>query len=216
MKKLSSISPRERALTFAVISLIFNLFYAFYNGALGIATGSVWFIFTCIYYLSLIVMRFVALMNSKDEGRVSAIMRFTGIILAEQSIILGAILYISLTLDVATEHGTITMITIATYTFTKLAFATVKAVRHRGVRDSLSSIRAISYAEIAVSVFTMQRSMLVSFGESKDVSALGLNIMTGVAVCIFTFVLGIFMVRSSRKEREDDKIQNCGKDGRGL
>ena len=56
---------RYRTVTFAIFSLIFNLLYAFYNGALGLINGSVWLLAACFYYLLLGAMRFSAVIFEK-------------------------------------------------------------------------------------------------------------------------------------------------------
>lgn len=48
-----------RILVTNTFSFILNLLYAFYNGALGIMNGSLWFISMCAYYIVLGVMRFL-------------------------------------------------------------------------------------------------------------------------------------------------------------
>ena len=62
------------------------------------------------------------------------------------------------------RYDSILMITIATYTFYKITMAVVRAVKQRhDPSPLLAAIRSIGYAEVAASVLTMQRSMLVSF-----------------------------------------------------
>ena len=60
------------------------------------------------------------------------------------------------------------MITIATYTFYKIAAVLIKRVRSRQKAVQLFDVLStITYAEVAASVLTLQRSMLVSFGQWK-------------------------------------------------
>ena len=58
----------------------------------------------------------------------------------------------------------------------------------------LSAIRSISYAEVAASVLTLQRSMLVSFGEMNDTDIHKMNMLTGGVVCLFILILGTAMI----------------------
>ena len=58
----------------------------------------------------------------------------------------------------------IIMIAIATYTFTKITVAIVGMVKAKGTDSPvLKTLRNISLADACVSIYTMQRSMLVSF-----------------------------------------------------
>ncbi len=195
-----------RTITFAVFGLIFNFLYAFYHGALGIVNHSIWFITSCIYYLLLGTMRFTVIISNCNENpnREYAVMKLTGILFSILSLILSGIIYLSLSQQIAAKYGEITMITIATYTFTKIIMAIIKAVKYQKINSPLINIiQNISYAEVAVSIFTMQRSMLVSFGEMDPAKSIILNIFTGTVIWLFTLTLGIIMIKNSKKKDED-------------
>ncbi len=204
------IDVKYRTATLSVLRLIFNLLYAFYNGALGLATGSVWFITSCVYHLILSATRFAAVnFHKKSRRQEIGAMLFSGAMLAVLSTVLCVMLYISLTQNIASKYGTITMLTITTYTFTKLMVAIVKAKKHIRDKSPLRlSVRVIRWAEIAVSVFTMQKSMLVSFGEIVTRDAYILNAFTGSAMCLFTLWLGIYLIKKSKKELRKWKKRN--------
>ncbi len=189
---------QQRAITMAVFSQIYNLAFAFYHGILGAVTGSVWFFASCVYYALLSTMRLLAVASKGRKPR--TVLTVTGALLAVLSLVLIGILYISLTRNTASQYGEIAMITIAAYTFTKITMAILDAVRQR--RDpspTLWAIRAIRYAQAAVSVLTMQQSMLVSFGSMDGGKALILNLFTGICVCLFTGYLGVFMIRKGKQ-----------------
>lgn len=96
------------------------------------------------------------------------------------------------------------MITIATYTFYKITMAIIRAVKQRkNPSPLLATIRCIGYADVAVSVLTLQRSMYASFGELTDKKAHMMNILTGAAVCLFVLALGLSMIVKGKKERKD-------------
>ncbi len=128
---------RYRNVTFAVMSLIFNLLFAFYNGALAMLNGSLWFGAICMYYLLLITMRFSAVLG--------------------------------------------------------------------GRRNNIDMEHTISYTEVAVSVLTMQQSMLVSFGEMERSKSYVLNMLTGIAVCSFIITLGVFLLNTKISKNPLDK-----------
>ncbi len=199
-----------RTVTFAVIGLTLNLLYAFYHGILGALTHSVWFGSMLAYYVILSVMRFFAvLIDSKNNiEKEYRVMRCNGILLVFLSIILTGITYISLSQNIANKYGEIVMITIATYTFYKITMAIIKAVKHRkDPSPVLFVIRCISYAEVSVSLFTMQKSMLVSFGEMNSSNVHILNVLTGAGVCFFILSLGIIMIKKGVEN--NGKIKAC-------
>lgn len=196
---------RYRTVLSAICGLVFNLLYAAYNGVLGYITSSYWFISMCAYHIILSIMRFSAILNERKNNikKEYAVMRFTGILLLILSMVLSGIVYMCVSLDIAAKYGEIIMITIATYTFYKITMAVIRTVKYRKENSPImSAIRGIGYAEISVSVLTMQMSMLISFEKemsSQDIYIL--NLLTGIGVCLFTLVLGIIMIKNSNKKR---------------
>ncbi len=193
------ITERQYRITvFAVISLILNLIFAFYNTFLGITSASFLFAATAVYYLLHSVMRFSAVMlrRHRDAEKQRGAVIFIGVMLIALSLVFQVMAAVSLKYKTAAVYGTIPMITIATFTFSKIITAIVSAVKTR--RDSTGLIGAINmvrYSEIAVSLLTMQQSMLVSFGGEGEASALPLNIFTGTLVCIFILTLGVITLK---------------------
>ncbi len=107
------------------------------------------------------------------------------------------------------RYDSILMITIATYTFYKITMAVVRAVKQRhDPSPLLAAIRSIGYAEVAASVLTMQRSMLVSFEGMAEEKIHLMNSLTGAVVCLFVLVLGIAMIIKSTKRKEPSEWQN--------
>ena len=102
--------------------------------------------------------------------------------------------------DRGNEHHEIVMITIATYTFTKITLATIKLIkaRHSGLA-TLIILRDISFADAFISIFALQRSMLVSFEGMTEMEIVIMNVTLGSAVCVIVFMLGLNLVRNRKK-----------------
>lgn len=201
---------RFRPVFFTAAGLSVNLLYAFYNGALGVMNRSLWFAAMFAYYVILSVMRFSAVLcgwkRDRPESEVAEAFaaKLCGGLLILLSFVLAGIVYISLFRSVAVKRHEIVMITVATYTFCKTTAAIIKAVRQRkNASPLLAAIRTIGYAEAAVSMMTLQRSMLISFGSADDAKVPLMNGLTGIAVCLFILLLGIFTVLRSGKERKE-------------
>ncbi len=195
---------RHRAVVLASFGLAFNLLYAAYNAVLAYLVGAYWFYATCIYHTLFAVIRFCIVLNERRLGikKEYTVARTTGVLLLLCGTVLPSVVYASVTQDIAKKYGEIVMITIAAYTFFKLAMAIVRAVKWRGADAPLLwAICSMGYAEVAVSVFTMQTSMLVSFGEMADEKKLVLNLFTGICVCLFIFVLGIILVKKAKRSK---------------
>ena len=201
---------RYRTVFSAWVGLLFNLLYALYNGVLGIAGSSLWFITMCAYYTVLGTMRFFAVLSERKSGSGASLdteylaMKISGALLIVLSFVLSGVIYISISQNIAMKYGEIIMITIAAYTFCKIGAAVTKAVKQRkNPSPLLAVIRNIGYAEVAASVLTLQRSMLVSFGEMTTEKACVMNILSGAAVCLFVLALGISMIIKVRKKGEN-------------
>lgn len=196
---------RYRVIVKAVISLIFNLLFAFYNGILGIVSTSVIFVASSVYYLLLSSMRFSAIMlerrnTEQSDKNISTVI---GALLIVLSVIFQVMVFVSMKYETVKDYGTIPMITIATFTFTKITTAVITAVKHKNDNFNLfKAINAIRYSEVAVSILTMQQSMLVTFKDMDNNSDIILNACTGAGVCLFIFVLGIITLIDNRKENQ--------------
>lgn len=193
----------------ALLSLILNIAYGAYNGFLGFSTFSWWLITLCAYYIILSVMRFAVLIFSKkNEGKPSEhgfIRKFTGALLIILSVILAGTAYLSVEVEKGIKYNQIVMITIAVYSFTKITIAIINLIKAKK-NDSqiIKTLRYISFADALVSIFSLQRSMLVSFEGMAEGEIRILNLCTGTAVYIGVFVLGIILIGG----RNNGKIQN--------
>ena len=102
-------------------------------------------------------------------------------------------------LAVVKDRGTvfheIVMIAIAVYAFTKITLATVNLIKARRASSvKLITLRNVSFASACVSIFALQRSMLVSLGEMAESDVRIMNVATGTGVCIVIFLLGLNLV----------------------
>lgn len=133
------------------------------------------------------------------------VMKLCGVLLILLNFVLAGAINISLSQNIATKYGEIVMVTIATYTFSKITMTVIKAVKQRkNPSPLLSVIRSISYAEVAAFVLTLQRSMLVSFGKMNDTDIHTMNTLTGSVVCLFILILGISLIIKGPKRKENN------------
>ena len=202
-------SQNHRVILSAAASLALNSLYAVYHGVLGVIHLSLWMIVMCAYYGFLATMRFFAVLCGKKSGFDAFgeaeyfVARLSGALLVALSIVLTAVIYVSLSQEIAAKYDEITMITIATYTFCKIAMAIVRAVKQRkNTSPLLCAIRRIGYAEVAASVLTLQRSMLVSVGAMSWEGIHTMNAATGAAVCLFVLMPGFSLIVKGRRKEE--------------
>ena len=193
------------------ISLAFNVAYALGNCIIGFLTHSWWFITVGAYYAVLTVTRYSVLqIRRKANGKYDTELfarRITGILLVVLSFCIVGVNIMSAVKDRGTAFHEIVMITIATYTFTKITIAIIgMAKTKRSASPVLKTLRNISLADACVSIYTMQRSMLVSFPGMKAAEILLLNIFTGTAVWIVVLLLGINLIGGKYTDMAKSKI----------
>ena len=186
----------DRTLKLAIGSLAFNIAFATYYLVMGLVTNSWWLLTLGSYYLVLSLVRFMVL-RSKFKERFIA--KFTGWMLILLSIPLVGTVILSVVRDRGHERHMIVMIALAAYAFTKITLATIKLIKaRRSSSATLITLRNISFADAFVSIFALQRSMLVSFEGMTEAEIVIMNAALGSAVCVIVFLLGLNLVRNRK------------------
>ena len=192
-------------------SLALNIAYACGNCIIGLLNSSWWFITVGAYYTVLAITRFSVLqVKRKASGNYDNELfarRITGTLLVVLSFCIVGVNIMSAIQDRGTAFHEIVMITIATYTFTKTTISIIDMVKaKRSASPVLKTLRNISLADACVSIYTMQRSMLVSFPGMKAADILLLNIFTGTAVWVVVLLLGINLIGGKYTDMAKSKI----------
>lgn len=187
----------DRTLKLALVSLIFNMAFAIYYLVLRLVTSSWWLLTLGLYYLILSVVRFAVVLRAKSEERI--ITKFTGWMLIILSIPLAGTVILSVVQDRGHELHMIVMIAMATYAFAKITLAIIKLIQvRRSTSATLITLRNISFADAFVSLFALQRSMLVSFEGMTEAEIVIMNATLGSAVCVIVFLLGLNLVKNNK------------------
>ena len=186
----------NRTLRLAFFSLLFNIVFATYHVIYGVITHSWWLITVGVYYAILSIVRFVVLKTKKQKRFVT---RFAGAMLMLLSLPLAGTVILSVVRDRGNVMHEIVMIAMATYYFTKITFAVINLVKSRkSTSAKLVALRNISLSNACVSIFALQRSMLVSFGNMSEIHICIFNAALGSAVCVIIFLLGLNLVKNKK------------------
>ena len=193
------------------VSLIINIIYALGNCIVGFVTHSWWFITIGAYYIVLAVTRYSVLqVKRRANGNYdteSFARKITGVLLVILSFCIVGVNILSAVKDRGTHFHEIVMITIATYTFTKITISIIGMVKaKRSASPVLKTLRNISLSDACVSVYTMQRSMLVSFPGMETAEILLLNIFTGTVVWGIVLLLGVNLIGGKYTDMAKSKI----------
>ena len=186
----------DKTLKLALASLSFNIAFAIYHLILGLITSSWWLLTLGSYYLILSIVRFVVL---RSKSKAHFITKFTGWMLILLSIPLAGTVVLSVVEDRGLVLHMVVMIAMAAYSFTKITLATIKLIKARcHTSAKLITLRNISFADAFVSIFALQRSMLVSFEGLSESKIVIMNATLGSAVCVIVFLLGFNLVRDRK------------------
>lgn len=204
-KKISGIDT----LLLTYPGFVINLVYGLGNGTLGVMTNSLRLITLSAYYIILSIMRFSVLlcqrhgMEEVPNGE-TFIRRFSGFMLLVLDIALIGTVYLTVSYDVSRAYHKHVMIAVATYTFVKAGFAAVNLFKSKKQNSPvIATLRHISFADAATSIFSLQSSMLVSFESMTNANIGLLNTLTGSAVCLLTAVLGINLIIKHDDDQSD-------------
>ena len=187
---------KDRVQRTAFVSLIINMVYSIYHVVFGALTASWWFLVIGGYYAILSIVRFTVLRYRGNKG---FIIRFTGSMLIALSVSLVGIVMLSFVKDRGKVFPLVMMLAMATYAFTKITLATINWIKVRKCSlPKMLALRNVSFADAFVSIFTLQRSMVVSFEGMSEMEIRMMNAATGLGVCIIVFLLGFNLISVSR------------------
>lgn len=179
-----------------LLKFITNLVFALYNFALGIASYSWWFIAVSAYYIILSIMRIsIIAFSAKDRRNERFISNFSGVMIFVLSIVLCGIVYMTINQFGAVKYHEIAMITIALYAFTKLTLAIYEFVKSRKNHGLyIKTLRSIAFTDAVVSIYSLQRSMLVSFEGMSDANIILFNTLSGIGMCAIVICIGLNLI----------------------
>ncbi len=189
-------------------SLGINSLYALFKFVTGVYYSSVWLITLAVYYISLVVVRFLLLRhvnkNTAGENLRSEWRRYRlcGIILMLMNLALGGMVALVVHENRGFEYAGYLIYVMAFYTFYTTVIAVVNIMKYKKLGSPvMSAAKAINLATALVSMLALETAMLSQFGDSDD--ALFRRIMTGATggvICVFILGMAVFMIIRSTKQ----------------
>ena len=189
-------------------SLIWNVAYAIFQLGLGFYYKSFWFYSMFAYYVMLGVIRFFLVKHTRkykaNEEEQIELKKYilSGWLLLTMNVALAVIVFFMVYWNRTFYHNMITTIALATYTFFTFTFSIVNFVRYRKYNSPIySSAKTITLIAAAVSMLTLETTMLTTFGGTKN--PLFVQIMlscTGVAVIGLALTMAIIMIVKGNKQ----------------
>lgn len=199
-----------RTVIFAACSTAVNVAYVLFHIVLGCISRPFWYGSLAAYYAMLIALRGGILLyqrkrsktDEEDRRRLELRKyRTCGILLTIIPLCMVIPILQIVFLDQAFVHMGWTVFAFAAYAFYKIIMAVYNLIKVRKQEDlTVQAIRCVSFADALVSIFSLQTALLFAFAEGSYRAA---NIVTGSAVCVFTIVLGVYMICRAHKKKKE-------------
>lgn len=200
-----------RTVVFAVFSAVFTSIYGAISGVFAAMGNSVWYAVFCAYLLILAVVR---MLNLAIYGCLKIVCRNDGMRLykVKQKIYIangGVFVLFAISLGIVitllyqgqkpVESNKIFAIMSAAYAFFKITAALVNLKKTKRYCDSvLLTVRDISLIDAMASVLLLENTLPLTFG-ALDSNIRIVIAVTGMAVCLLTVAIGIYMIRNGCK-----------------
>lgn len=165
-----------RATVSAAASIFVSLFFAAYNFVLWLKKGYEWNIGIAVYYALLCAVRAVVVIaeirasKSSDEGLKN---EKTAVFAGVFTCLISVALVLSIALMTVNrrevDYGTVTAITVATYTTYKIVVAVRAFIRTKNAFSvATSTLKNIGFIDALTSVLSLQYTLIVTFGVMDD------------------------------------------------
>ena len=197
-------------LLFTAFALIMSTAFAVYNGSIAIILRSIWFGALAAYYIVLIALRgSILVYHGKRKKAVDKGQTETQTLVNDGRLYLGCgitLLLLPACMSFAImqmvregdsfEHKGITIYVYAIYAFYKITVAIYNFIKERKNNSmTIMSIKCVALADAMVSILALQTAMFREFGgPSDDLSAVTMNAVTGLVVCVLTVAIGVYMI----------------------
>ncbi len=183
---------------FLLVSLVLNFAYALFFFIVSRIYFSKWFFVMSIYYGLLTTARifiFFQVNPKKELKQKLLIMRLCGYFLLLLNLVVSIMMFMLIYTTQPVKHHEITVISLATATFSTLTFSIVSSVKQLKKNDCVySCIKAFSSISASISLVTLANTMLATWGEEKILLR---NIVLPIlcsAVASFIIVCAILMI----------------------
>ncbi|MGN0520424.1 MAG: hypothetical protein ACI4LB_06750 [Candidatus Fimenecus sp.] len=186
-----------------------NLAYAVFKLGTGILYRSVWLGSVAIYYILLVLIRFLLIRDDRtvrkhtDTTQISlwkSYRRCGGTLLVLNIVISGMMVQM-IAQNQGTAYPEYVIYASAAYTFYRLIAAFVKIRKTRKMQNPiLSAAKAVDLCIALMALFSLQTAMLSVFGaDMPQNTQRWLNVVSGAAVCVLVICIAIYMLLRAKK-----------------
>ena len=182
-------------------SLAVTVIFALYNGFLGVYHASLWHGSICLYYLILIVLRWVliaagkkAVPACKREDSIKRVYLKASVLL----LLLNASMIVPITLMIRLQKPVsltlIPAISSAVYTVYKVTLASINLKKRKKASNSLRLLRTINFIDALVSILTLQNTLIMIGTKGAGTEMLPFTVVTSTIIWAALLILSITAV----------------------
>ncbi len=187
-----------------LLSTGWNLTFALINGVISLVYSSYWYLTLFAFYLLLGLMKMSAVTLSRSKKRTEAdLLRHNALAMFGLAVIVCGLMILTIKeVHNPVKNKTLMIIT-AAYTFVFVGLTVNNVIRaHMQKSAVMITLRNISCAGALVSLLSLERAMLGTFGNASNQFSLMMQAWSGGIVFVILIILGIGMLMISKKHKE--------------
>lgn len=182
---------------------LLNFAYGLFKITSGVVLGSAWIGCDGIYNMAQALIQLFQILRrryAKTLAQQWKSYRFCGVLILLMHLTLTGIVFQMVNWNRVQEQGQIQVIATAFFAFYKITNSFLALARDRKhIRPVDSSIRMLNLAQAIFAIFSLQASMLHTFGTGEGWEQ-GMNLGTGCAACLLIVSIGVYMIRRGNRE----------------
>ena len=195
---------------FLFLSFLFNFSYASFLFVVSRVYNSRWFFVMSIYYALLSLLRvfiFFHVVRAKKLRKRIRMIRACGYFLFLVNLAVSTMMFVLIYTAPHVKQHEITVITLATYTFSALTFAIVSGIKYVKKKNyAYTCVKVMSLISASVSLVTLTNTMLATFGDGDtSLRRIVLPLLSGVVAILIVVCAVVMIVKSEQALR---KIKN--------
>lgn len=193
-----------RTTLFLCLSFLCNTAYAAFLLVAGIIYSSTWFFAVAVYYALLAIVRIFVFRQLSPKKSLTAkikTVRACGVFLFLINVAVSGMMFLLLNERTAVGYHEITVITLAAYTFSALAFSIFGTAKYARADDHVfTCCKTISLVCANVSMVTLSSTMLATWGaENHTLRKVIMPLLCGtVAILIIVYALVLIHTANER------------------
>lgn len=180
-----------------------NFAYGIFKIAFGVVLGSAWIGCDGIYNLTQALIQLFQILRRKKPGtlvRQWKSYRVCGVLILLMHLTLTGIVFQMVNWNRAEDHGQIMIFATAAFAFYKITTSFLDLARDRKhIHPIDSSVRMLELSQAMFSMFSLQASLLHTFGTGEAWEG-RMNMGTGCVVCLLVAAMGVYMIRRGNRE----------------